>query len=164
MQRIESTREVSAAMKRILILALVIPIALFACFDDDDPAGPDENGDASPYSGTFTVTSTGPESDCNFPALPPGSPMQITVSGDVIAIGSVIGIWDDTDKSGTATSAETCVPIGTPLDCVRCFYYTFEIQYSHPDTFAGTYTVIYEHSVECEVGECYTIYAIEGVR
>jgi len=152
-------------MKGLLILAFVIPIALYACFDDD-PAESDENGgEVSTYSGTFMLTSTGPESDCNMPDPSPGPTLQIVFSGDVIAIGTVVGAWDEGSTSGTATSSETCVPIpALGDDCVRCFYYTFDIQYSHPDTFAGTCTVIYEHSVECEVGECYTTYAIEGVR
>ncbi len=153
-------------MKRMLILAFVIPFVLYACFDSDDPTEPDGNGEeTSPYSGTFTLTSTGPESDCNYPAPEYGSTLQIVVSGGVITIGTAVGAWNEGDTSGTATSSETCVPIPSIADdCVRCFYYTFDIQYSHPDTFAGTYTVIYEHSAECGVGECYTTYAIEGVR
>lgn len=151
--------------KSLLILAFVMPFALFACFGDDDPSDPDGNGgDLSPYSGIFSCNSSLVSSDCNFPAPAPLSTLDILIAGDVITIEEAVGVWEENLLEGMATSAETCVPIGTPLNCVRCFYYSFLIEYAHPDSFAGTYTVFYSYSAECGADACQTVYEIEGVR
>jgi len=152
-------------MKRLLILVFAIPFILFACFDNDNPAEPDGNGDdVSPYSGSFICSSSFVDSDCNYPAEGPPSTIDILIDGDVITIEAAGGVWDDNLKSGTATSAQICVPIGTPVDCVRCADYTFSIEYAHPDSLWGTYTVIFHYSAECGTDECYTTYSLEAAR
>jgi hypothetical protein len=153
-------------MKRLLILVFVIPFILFACFEKDDPAEPDGNGgETSPYSGSFICSSTFTGSDCNYPALGPASTIDILIDGDVITIESASGVWDDNLKSGTATSAQICVPMPSiATDCVRCADYSFSIEYAHPDSLWGTYTVIFHYSAECGTDECYTTYSIEAVR
>ncbi|HER44528.1 MAG TPA: hypothetical protein ENO08_08730 [Candidatus Eisenbacteria bacterium] len=152
-------------MKRMLILAFVIPLVLYACFDSDDPAEPDgNNGDVSPYSGIFACSCAFVESDCSYPAPGPPSTLDVLIDGDVITIEGEVGVWAENTLTGIATSAETCVPVGPPLDCVRCFYYTFWIEYASPDSFSGTYTVVYPYSADCGTDECSTVYDIEGVR
>lgn len=153
-------------MKRLLILALVIPFALFACFGDDDPTDPDENGgDVSPYSGSFTCSSSFVSSDCDFPAEGPPSTIDILIDGDLLMIEGASGVWDDNLKSGTATSAQICVPITSiHIDCVRCADYSFSIEYATTDSLWGTYIVTYHYSAECGTDECYTTYSIEAER
>ncbi len=154
-----------APMSRLLILVLVIPFILFACFDSDDPEGPDGGGDISPYSGSFTCRGTFISSDCDNPAVGPPSVIDVLIDGDVLMVEAATGVWDDNLKSGTATTSEPiCVPIGTPLDCVRCADYTFSIEYATIDSLWGTYTVTFDYSAECGTDECHTVYAIEGVR
>ena len=152
-------------MKRLIILALLIPFAVLSCFDDD-PADPDENNvEPSPYSGSFSVSSTFVGSDCNYPALPPLATLQITITDDVIAFGTTIGTWDESELTGTATSAQTCIPMPSiHEDCVRCFDFTYDIVFAEPDSFSGTYQVHYYYSLECGTDDCYTTYDIEGVR
>lgn len=153
-------------MNKLLILIFAIPFILFACFDKDDPADPDENGgDVSPYSGSFTCSSSFISHDCNYPAEAPPSTIDILIDGDVILIEGAGGVWDDNLKSGTATSAQICVPMPSiATDCVRCADYSFSIEYAHLDSLWGTYTVTYHYSAECGTDECYTTYAIEAVR
>jgi hypothetical protein len=152
-------------MKRFIVIALLIPIAVLSCFDDD-PADPDENGgEISPYTGIFTVSSTFTGSDCDYPPDGPPGTLSMVITDDVIAFGTTIGTWNESELTGTATSAQTCIPMPTiHEDCVRCYDFTYDIVYSDPDSFAGTYTVHFYYSLECETDDCYTTYDIEGVR
>lgn len=151
-------------MRRLLILVLAVPFILCACFDSDDPADPDGGGDISPYSGSFTCMGTFISSDCDNPAVGPPSVIDVLIDGDDLMVESATGVWDDNLKSGSATSDPICVPLGDPLDCVRCADYTFAIEYATIDSLWGTYTVTFHYSVECGLDECQTVYAIEGVR
>jgi hypothetical protein len=162
-RRIEPGGKVTP-MRKLLILVLAVPFILCACFDSDDPEGPDGNGDTSPYSGSFICSSAFVSSDCDYPAVAPPSTIDILIDGDVLMVEAATGVWDDNLKSGTATSAQICVPIGTPLDCVRCADYSFSIEFANPDSLWGTYTVTYQYSVECGTDECHTTYSIEAVR
>lgn len=153
-------------MKRLLILALVIPFLCLACFGDDDPTDPDGNGgDISSYSGSFNCTGNFVSSDCDYPAPGPPSVIDILIDGDALLVEAASGVWDDNLKSGAATSAQTCVPIpNIHPDCVRCVDYSFSIEYANIDSLWGTYTVTYHYSAECGTDECYTIYSIEAER
>jgi hypothetical protein len=153
-------------MRRLLILVFVIPFVLLACFGEDDPTDPDGNGgDISPYSGIFNCSSAFVSSDCDYPALGPPSTIDILIAGDVLTVEAATGVWDDNLTSGTATSAQICVPMPSiATDCVRCADYSFSIEYANLDSLWGTYTVTYHYSAECGTDECYTIYSIEGAR
>ena len=151
-------------MKRLSILVLLIPFLLIACFGDDDPTDPDSGGDVSPYSGSFICSSSFMSSDCDYPAPAPPATIDISIDGDVMTIENAVGLWEENLLAGTATSNQTCVPVGPPLDCDRCFYYAFAVEYATTDSLWGTYTVTYPYSDECGTDECSTIYSIEAVR
>ena len=151
--------------KSLLILVLAIPFVIFACFDSDDPSDPGGNGgDISPYSGIFSCNSSLVSSDCEFPAPAPPSTIDIFIAGDVIMIEDAVGVWEENLLVGSATSEEICVPIGTPLDCVRCADYTLEIEFATLDSLWGSYIVTFSYSPECGADACQTFYSIEGVR
>jgi hypothetical protein len=151
-------------MKRLLIVVAATVLLAASC-NDDDPAAPNPNPEpeASPYSGTFNVTFDLQQSDCQFP--PPLDQLRnITVSEDDFDWGGMKGTWDEDEKRGYGTSAETCIPIPQPAGCVGCYVVQFDVTFANPDSFYGEVIVPYDYNDVCNATDCSSTYDVTGTR
>jgi len=149
-------------MKKLLIVA-ALTVMLAASCNEDDPAAPTPKPEPSPYSGTFNVDFTLKQSDCQFP--PPLDQLRtITVNEDEFDWAGMKGTWDEDEKRGYGTSAQTCIPIPPPTGCVGCWVVEYDVTFATQDSFYGVVNVPYTYSAECQATDCSSSYDVTGVR
>lgn len=148
-------------MKKFLIVLAAVLLA--ASCNEDDPAAPETNKQVSPYSGTFNVDFQLEQTTCNFP--PPLDQLNnITVDEEDFKWGGATGTWDEDEKTGYGTTAQTCVPIHPVTGCMGCFEIQYDVTFANPDSFYGDVTVPYDYSDECQTDDCSSTYDVTGVR
>jgi hypothetical protein len=148
-------------MKKLLIIVIAALLAAASCDENGDPEGPTQL--PSEYNGTFDVDFQLDHSNCAFP--PPLDGFEdITVRDDSFEWGSVSGTWDEDEKRGFGTGAETCIPITPPVGCIGCYVVEFDITFASPDSFYGQINVPYDYTLECQASSCVSIYDVTGVR
>ncbi len=148
-------------MKPVPLMVFALALALSAC--SDDGIGP-EGADLSAYSGTFYVTFVVVESNCAI-APPLDGNATITIRGDEIVWGSMIGSWEEEAKRGAGGSpSPTCIPINPGTGCEGCFTTSFDIVFASVDSFTGGYGAKYAYSPSCGTDSCHTYYSITGTR
>jgi hypothetical protein len=137
-------------------------LCAFGC--EDGKKNPAEPGNGqSDYSGAFMVDYTLMVSTCTGPMPPLDDDVSIVVEDDSIWFGSIPGGWAEEGTRGMGTSEQTCVPI-VPPDCNGCFTRTFDLTYSSPDTFQGTFDIDFTYTAACGSSDCTTRYSIIGTR
>jgi hypothetical protein len=148
-------------MRRWMGLLVVALLLAAGCFGDDDkdPAEPD----ASPYSGSFVVADTLDYSDCAVEA-PLGMIVHVTVAEDAITFAGFAGTWDAQTLRGYGVTAPATVPIDPDEDCYGTYVVTFDIRFSDPDSFTGTYAVANTYTEGCGAPDCAYAYRIGGRR
>lgn len=132
----------------LLIAALVLGAGCFGD-DDEDPAEPE----ASIYSGSFVVADTLDYSSCPVTA-PLGTIVHVTVTGDSITFAGFPGSWDAQTLRGYGVTAPATVPIDPDDDCYGTYVVTFDIRFSDPDSFFGTYAVVNTYTAGCGAAPC----------
>lgn len=153
-------------MKRIaLLVCAAVAVIGLSCFDDgpSKPRKTDDNGDLSPYSGTFQLDYTLERNSCQVPA-PPSALVSIKIKDETIDFGGFKGVWDESTKTGAGVSPEVRIPVQPPA-CYAYYTFTFSIVYDDLDHFHGTYEVSTRKDEACPNPEpCGYLYRISGSR
>jgi hypothetical protein len=143
-------------------LLIVLLAAGAGCFGDDDDKGPAEP-EVSDYTGSFLVADTLDYNTCMVTA-PLGAVVNVVVAGDAISFAGIPESWDEQTLRGLGATAPTTVPINIQENCYGTYVASFDIRFSDPDSFVGTYAVTYTYTAGCQAPDCEYGYRIGGRR
>jgi hypothetical protein len=99
------------------------------------------------YTGTFLIDTTMVANSCNFPVTP-DTIENVTVRNDTIIFAGFYGTWDPSTLRGVGTTGPVTVPIIVP-SCNGYYTLTFDITFTHVDSFTGTWHVDYTYDFGC---------------
>jgi hypothetical protein len=146
------------------LTVLSAALSLFSCFDEDPVNTKDDDPDpVSPYSGTFVIADSADYNTCLSPPVT-FTTVNVRVEGDSIFFGGFWGDWDEGTLTGGGTSPEVTVPV-IPPNCYAHYTFSFEIEYSDVNHFAGWYHLAYRKDPACPNADpCEYLFWIRGTR